>query len=66
MAATRKRPTIWSAQELDIDASLMVPRLSLVDLFVPVSEKSCEFIEGDSDEEAGRNLALKLRDAKLI
>ena len=66
MAATRKRPTIWSAQELDIDASLMVPRLSLVDLFVPVSEKSCEFIGGDSDEEAGRNLAMKLRDAKLI
>ena len=66
MAATRKKPTIWNAQDLDIDLSQKGPSLSLVDLFVPVSEKSCEFIEGDGDEEAGRNLALKLREAKLI
>ena len=66
MAATRKKPTIWSAKDLDIDPSQMRPRLSLVDLFVPVSEKRCEFIEGESEEEAGRNLALKLREAKLI
>ena len=66
MAATRKKPTIWSVQDLDIDPSHMKPRLSLVDLFVPVTEKSCEFIEGDNDEEAGRNLALKLRETKLI
>ena len=66
MAATRKKPTVWSAQDLGIDASEIKPSLSLVDLFVPVSEKICEIIEGDSDEEAGRNLALKLREAKLI
>ena len=66
MAATRKRPTVWSAQDLGMDLSQHGPSLRLVDLFVPVSEKSCEFIEGDGDEEAGRNLALKLREAKLV
>ena len=66
MAATRKKPTIWSAEDLGIDPSQIKPSLTLVDLFVPVSEKICEIIEGDSDEEAGRNLALKLREAKLI
>ena len=66
MSATRKKPTIWSAQDLQIDASEMKPRLTLVDLFVPVTEKSCEFIEGADEEEAGRNLALRLREAKLI
>ena len=66
MAATRKKPTVWSAQDLGVDLSQIRPRLDLLDLYVPVSEKSCEFIEGENDEEAGRNLALRLREAKLI
>jgi electron transfer flavoprotein beta subunit len=66
MAATRKRPTIWTAEDLGLDQAQLQPRLGLVDLFVPVSEKECEFVEGESEEEAGRNLALKLREAKLI
>ena len=66
MAATRKKPTVWSAHDLGLDPSQISPRLSLVDLFVPVSEGSCEFIEGESEEDAARKLALKLREAKLI
>ena len=66
MAATRKKPTVWTSQDLGIDPGQLEPRLKLVDLFVPVSERTCEMIEGDTDEEAGRNLALKLREAKLI
>ena len=66
MAATRRKPTIWSPQDLGIDPSELVPRLELVDLFVPVTEKICEFIEGGDDQEAGRNLAIRLREAKLI
>ena len=66
MAATRKRPTIWSIQELDLDPSIWEPKLVLVDLFVPTREKMCEFIDGDNEEEKGRNLALKLREAKLL
>ena len=35
-------------------------------LFVPVVEKNVEWIDGDNGGEKGRNLALKLREAKLI
>ena len=66
MAATRKKPTIWNAPDLGIDLSQTRPRLSLVDLFVPTTEKRCELIEGDNEEDMGRNLALRLREAKLI
>ena len=66
MAATRKKPTIWSFEDLGADSSQFTSKVNLVDLFVPVVEKQCEFIEGDNEEEAGRNLALKLREAKLI
>ena len=66
MAATRKRPTIMSAQDLAIESVAATPQLELLDLFVPVSEKQCEIVGGDTEEEAGRNLALKLREARLI
>ena len=66
MAATRKRPTVWTAEDLGIDLSREKPKLSLEDLFVPERERLCELIEGDTEEDAGRNLALKLREAKLI
>ena len=35
-------------------------------LYVPKVESNVEIIEGDSPEEKARNLALKLRAAKLI
>ncbi len=66
MAATRKKPTIMSAQDLAIESLVASPQLELLDLFIPVSEKECEIVGGDSEEEAGRNLALKLREARLI
>ncbi len=66
MAATRKLPTTWSAEDLGISPSDLEPQLNLVDLFIPTTVKECNVIEGDTDEEAGRNLALKLREAKLI
>ncbi len=66
MAATRKRPTIWTAGDLDLDAALLEPRLTLHDLFVPQREQECEIIAGDDDADAARNLALKLREDRLI
>jgi electron transfer flavoprotein beta subunit len=66
MVATRKRPTIWSAADLGLDAAQLQQRLVLHDLFVPVRHRICQFIEGDDEAEAGRNLALKLREDKLI
>ncbi len=66
MAASRKAPTVWTASDLGLDAGLLEPRVCLVDVSIPASEKRCEFIEGDDDADAGRHLALRLREDKLI
>lgn len=66
MMAGRKRPTVWSAADIGLDAAALAPRLVVEDLFVPVSDKQCEFVGGEDDADAGRNLALKLREARLI
>ncbi len=66
MAATRKRPTIWDAAELGIDSAQLEPRVTLRELFVPQSSQECEFLEGENAADAGRQLALKLREDKLI
>ena len=66
MAATRKRPIIWSAADLGIDARQLRQRITLHSLFVPVRSKECEIIKGETAADAGRRLALKLREAKLI
>jgi electron transfer flavoprotein beta subunit len=66
MAATRKKPTIWDASDLALDQSQSDSRVTLRQLFVPVSDQECEFIGGEDAADAGRLLALKLREAKLI
>ena len=66
MTASRKAPTVWTAAELGLDHARLAPKLRLTDLFIPVTEKRCEFIEGDDGADAGRRLALRLREEKLI
>ena len=66
MAATRKRPTVWSKADLGLDDSQSEARVTLRQLFIPVSDQECEIIEGDDAADSGRLLALKLREAKII
>ncbi len=66
MAAGRKQPTVWTAADLEIDASTLAPRVEVVELSIPESDRECELIEGEDDADAGRNLALRLREEKLI
>ena len=66
MAATRKQPTVWSAADLGVDTGVLESRVSLLDLFVPERNQQCEIIEGEDAVDAGRQLALRLREAKLI
>ena len=66
MAATRKKPTIWSAAELGLDSSQSQSRITLQDLFVPVSDQDCELIEGEDPADSARLLAMKLREDKII
>jgi electron transfer flavoprotein beta subunit len=66
MTASRKTPTIWTASDLGLSPNDMILKIKLTELFIPVSEKNVEIIEGEDDADAGRKLALRLREAKLI
>jgi electron transfer flavoprotein beta subunit len=66
MAATRKRPTVWSQADLGLDESQAESRVTLRELFVPVSDQECEMIQGEDPADSARLLALKLREAKII
>jgi electron transfer flavoprotein beta subunit len=69
MAAGKKQIPAWNAAELGVDPAHTGAQASyakVLKLYVPVHEAHCEFIEGESDEEKGEKLALRLREAKLI
>jgi electron transfer flavoprotein beta subunit len=66
MAATRKKPTTWTSVDLGLDVSALTPKISLTDLFTPERNQECEMIEGENEADAAKNLALKLREDKLI
>jgi electron transfer flavoprotein beta subunit len=69
MAAKRKEPIVWKPADIGADpARLGVAgrRAKLVKLFQPVRESKVEIIGGETPEEAGTNLALKLREIKVL
>ena len=66
MQASRKQPTSWTASDVGIDADVLEPKLTLTELYIPVSDSQVEVIEGEDEADAGRNLALRLREEKLI
>ena len=66
MTASRKTPTVWTADDLGLDAASLEPKLRLTDLFTPEADRQCELIEGEDEADAGRKLALRLREENLI
>jgi electron transfer flavoprotein beta subunit len=66
MAANRKRPAIWKLSDVGVDPASLQPRLQVVDLFVPVQDQACEFIDGSDEWEIAHKLFQKLRDGRLI
>ena len=69
MLAAKKTVQVWSAADLGLGADETGAAnrwLPLEALYVPKVESNVEIIEGDSPEEKARNLAQKLRAAKLI
>jgi electron transfer flavoprotein beta subunit len=66
MAARRVQPEIWTAADIGVDPAQLTPAFELVSLAKPESTVETEMISGADDEEAGRNLALKLREARLV
>ncbi len=69
MAAKRKEPVIWKPADIGVETARLGAngrRTKLLKLFQPVREGKCEVITGESPEEAATNLALKLREAKVL
>lgn len=62
MAAAKKQVTNWGSA----DIPPAQPRSQMTKIYIPVHEGECQMIEGETPEEAGTNLALKMREAKLI
>ncbi|GIX46212.1 MAG: electron transfer flavoprotein subunit beta [Candidatus Tectimicrobiota bacterium] len=69
MAAGKKQIPVWNAAALEVDPARVGRAGSLtrvVKLYIPRFEGSCEFIEGETPEEMGEKLALRLRELKII
>jgi len=65
MAAQKKPITTWNKEQLEINTENLNRTVTL-SVFIPKKEAHCEMIKGDTDHEAGTNLALKLKEEKII
>ena len=63
--AQKKPIEVWRANDLEIDLQKR-RKVEMIKLYSPAMGRKCHFIEGDSMEEKGENLAFKLREAKII
>ena len=66
MAATKKQPISWSLNDLSIDEGLPSSNLTINTITTPEKQNECTIVEGENGQAAGKNLALRLREAKLI
>ncbi|MEN8614787.1 electron transfer flavoprotein subunit beta/FixA family protein [Dehalogenimonas sp. THU2] len=69
LAAKKKEPAVWKAADIGTEITSTGEagrRVKLLKLYQPQREAKCEIISGDTPEEQGVNLALKLRELKLI
>ena len=67
--ANKIQPTVWTPADIGLEASAVGRqgrRLKLRKLFQPVFEGTCEMIEGDSPQEAGEKLAVRLRNDRIL
>ncbi|MFQ5914365.1 MAG: electron transfer flavoprotein subunit beta/FixA family protein [Nitrospinota bacterium] len=69
LAATRKQIPVWSAGDVGVDpveVGAGAARLELTKLYKPVFAGGCEFIQGETLGEKAENLALRLREDKIL
>jgi len=69
MAAAKKKVQTWTAQDIGVEPEMLDPsnaKVKMLELFIPVHEGKCEYVTGETPEEAGVNLHARLRKAKLI
>lgn len=69
MMANRKPITTYSAADLGLDAAVVGAEadvLEVLELFIPVVDSACEFVDGDSDADKGVALVKTLLERKVI
>lgn len=69
IAAARKQVPVRNAGDIDVNPSQVgagAARRKLVKLFIPVRERKCEIVQGETTAEASVKLATRLREAKVI
>lgn len=69
MAAGKKQPIVYKPADIGLEPGQVGAagrHTEISKLFQPVKEAKCEIIEGETPEEAGVNLATRLREAKLL
>lgn len=66
MQASRKQPEVFSIADISLSMDDLAPKIELKRLYVPESNRQVELIEGDDEADAGRRLALRLHEEKLI
>ncbi|MCE2453110.1 MAG: hypothetical protein J4F48_09820 [Nitrospinae bacterium] len=67
--ASRKQIPVWSLADVGIDPDSVGEEAATIEVtkfYKPVFDGNCEFIEGESLEEAAGTLALRLREDKII
>jgi electron transfer flavoprotein beta subunit len=66
LQSVRTRPVVvYGAQDLDLDIQRLTAR-KILNLSTFQGQRECRFIEGDSHQQKGENLALKLREDRVI
>ncbi len=65
MQARRKEPVVWSSADVGLKPK-DVEKVEVFDVFFPQRGGKVEVIAGDSPAEAGRKLAQRLREARII
>ena len=69
MAAKKREPILWTPADIGLDPSEVggrARRAKLQELFQPVRDTHCEMVGGDTPEEAAANLAVRLREERVI
>lgn len=66
MASFRRQPIVWSLKDLGLPEEYLRKRTTVMRLYQPIRDGICEFVEGESLEEAARSLALRVREQKIL
>lgn len=63
------KPAIWKPADIGLEpeaCGMRARRLTTKKLFLPVFEATCEIVGGDTIQEAGQNLAVRLRQERIL